>query len=159
MAEQPVPTEAREPDLAMTRVFDAPPQRVWREWTSPEAFADWFGGPQSEVPLSSVAMDVRPGGGWRATMFAGPDRREIRWAGEYREVAEPERLVFTITDRPEEDVYELVTVVLTDLGDGRTEMRFEQRGHMRPDEYERAGHGWGTFFDRIVERLAATAAG
>lgn len=152
--QQPVPSAARKPDLAITRVFDASRERVWREWTSPEAFADWYGGPESEVPLSSVSMDVRPGGAWRATMFAGPERHEIRWAGEYQEVVEPERLVFTVTDRPEEDVYELVTVVLTDLGDGRTEMRFEQRGHMRPEDYRRAGQGWGTFFDRIAERLA-----
>ena len=45
-------------------------------------------------------------------------------------------------------------MVLTDLGDGRTEMRFEQRGHMRPDEYDRAKRGWGGFFARIDERLA-----
>jgi hypothetical protein len=38
----------------------------------------------------------------------------------------------------------LVTVVLTDLGDGRTEMLFEQRGSMRPERYERAKEGWGT---------------
>jgi hypothetical protein len=37
-------------------------------------FADWFGGAASEVPVESVTMDVRPGGVWRATMFAGPDR-------------------------------------------------------------------------------------
>jgi uncharacterized protein YndB with AHSA1/START domain len=98
-------------------------------------------------------MDVRPGGAWRATMYAGPGRREIVWSGEFREVDEPERLVFTVSDRPEQDLFELVTVVLADLGDGRTEMRFEQRGHMRPEEYERAKQGWGTFFDRIAERL------
>jgi hypothetical protein len=34
-------------------------------------------------------------------------------------------------------------------------MRFEQRGHMPPDAYERTGAGWGGFFDRIAERLAA----
>jgi uncharacterized protein YndB with AHSA1/START domain len=139
--------------FVVTRVFDAPRESVWREWTSPEAFADWFGGPDSEVPLDSVAMDVRPGGAWRATMYAGPDRREIRWKGEYREVDEPERLVFTLSDR-EGDAYELVTVVLRDLGDGRTEMQFEQRGGMRPEDYERAKAGWGGFFDRIAERLA-----
>ena len=44
--------------------------------------------------------------------------------------------------------------MLADLGDGRTEMRFEQRGHMAPDEYQRAQRGWGTFFARIEERLA-----
>jgi uncharacterized protein YndB with AHSA1/START domain len=139
--------------LAVTRVFDAPRERVWREWTTPEAFADWFGGQESEVPLDTVAMDVRAGGAWRATMYAGPGRREIRWWGEYREVAEPERLVFTICDR-EGDASELVTVVLHDLGDGRTEMRFEQRGGMRPEDYERAKAGWSGFFDRIDERLA-----
>jgi uncharacterized protein YndB with AHSA1/START domain len=143
-----------EPGIRVRRVFEAPRERVWEEWTRPEAFSDWFGGPESEVPLDSVSMDVRPGGAWRATMLTGPDRREIRWSGEYREVDETERLVFTLSDRPGEDAYELVSVVLSDLGDGRTEMLFEQRGRMRPDEYERAKQGWGGFFERIAERLA-----
>jgi uncharacterized protein YndB with AHSA1/START domain len=140
--------------IRVTRVFDAPRERVWREWTEPERFADWFGGTEAEVPVSTVSMDVRPGGAWRATMFAGPRRREILWKGEYREVDPPERLVFTVSDRPHDDKYEVVTVVLSDLGDGRTEMHFEQHGHMGPEQYERAKQGWGTFFDRIAERLA-----
>jgi uncharacterized protein YndB with AHSA1/START domain len=138
--------------ISLTRVFDAPRELLWREWTEPERFADWFGGPDCEVPLDSVSMDVRPGGTWRATMFAPPGRPEIHWRGEYREVREPERLVFTISDRP--DRYELLTVVFTELGGGRTEMYFEQRGHMRPEDYEYTKQGWGTFFDRIDERLA-----
>jgi uncharacterized protein YndB with AHSA1/START domain len=141
--------------ITITRVFDAPRERVWREWTEPEPFADWFGGSESEVPASSVSMDVRPGGSWRLTMFAGPERREIRWKGEYREVVEPERLVFTVSDQPGEDAYELVTVVLTDLGEGRTEMLFQQHGSLPPEVYERAGAGWSSFFDRVAERLAA----
>jgi uncharacterized protein YndB with AHSA1/START domain len=139
--------------IKVTRVFDAPRERVWKEWTEPERFADWFGGSESEVPLSTVSMDVRPGGAWRATMLAGPARREILWKGAYREVEAPERLVFTVSDRPHDDKYEVVSVVLTDLGDGRTEMLFEQRGHLGPEQYERAKQGWGTFFDRIAERL------
>jgi uncharacterized protein YndB with AHSA1/START domain len=90
-------------------------------------------------------------------MYAGPERREIRWLGEYREVVEPERLVFTVTDRPESEAREIVTVVLVDLGAGRTEMRFQQRGAMAAEEYERAGEGWSTFFARIDERLAEGA--
>ena len=142
-----------EPQFSITRVFAAPRERVWREWTEPERFADWFGGGGTEVPLSSVRMDVRQGGSWRATMFAGPERREIRWRGEYREVVEPERLQFTLSDQPQE-VYALVTVVLTDLGDGRTEMRFSQVGGPPPDQWRRARDGWASFFDRIEERLA-----
>lgn len=138
-----------------TRVLDASRERVWAEWTEPAAFADWFGGPASEVPVESVSLDVRPGGKWRATMFAGPRRREIPWTGEYLEVEEPERLVLSITDEPEPSSYDLVTVVLRDLDDGRTEMTVEQRGGMTPEEYERAKQGWGAFFDRMAERLAA----
>ena len=89
--------------ITITRVFDAPRERVWREWTEPERFADWFGAPHAEVPLDTVSMDVRPGGAWRLTMFAGPDRREIHWRGEYLEVEPPERLVFTVTDQPDDD--------------------------------------------------------
>ena len=141
-----------EPQISITRVFAAPRERVWREWTEPERFADWFGGGEAEVPLASVSMDVRKGGAWRATMLVGPVRREIRWKGEYREVLEPERLVFTLSDRPDE-VYELVTVVLTDLGDGRTEMRFSQSGRLPAAQYLRAKEGWSSFFDRIQARL------
>jgi len=137
------------------RVFAAARERVWREWTEPEAFADWFGGTACEVPLATVAMDVRPGGAWRATMFCQPGRGEIPWTGEYREGAAPEWLVFTISDQPADDRYEIVSVRLTDLGDGRTEMHFEQRGHKRPDEYDHTKRGWGSFFDRLDERVAA----
>jgi uncharacterized protein YndB with AHSA1/START domain len=154
MAEPSTSGEAAAAGITIVRVFDAPREQVWKEWTEPERFADWYGGSEAEIPMSTVSMDVREGGAWRATMFFGPDRREIRWEGEYREVVEPERLVFTVTDQPGEDAYELVIVVLTDLGDGRTEMHFEQRGRMTPAQYERAGEGWSGFFDRMAERLA-----
>ena len=142
-----------EQEFTITRVFDAPRELVWKEWTEPERFADWFGGTASEVPLSTVSMDVRPGGLWRLTMFAA--RGEIQWQGEFREVDEPERLVFTVTDQPGDEAYGLITVVLIDLGDGRTEMRFEQRGPLAPEQVEPARQGWSSFFDRIAERLAS----
>ena len=143
------------PGFTTVRVFDAPRERVWLEWTEPERFADWFGGTAAEVPAESVSFDVRAGGRWSATMFAGG--REIHWQGEFREVVAPERLVFTITDQPDgaraDD--DLVIVDLSDLGDGRTEMRFQQRGGGLSDEqYRVAQQGWGGFFDRIAERLA-----
>jgi uncharacterized protein YndB with AHSA1/START domain len=139
--------------ITIVRVFAAPREEVWREWTEPARFADWFGGPDIEIPLASVEMDVRAGGQWRATMLVAPGR-EIHWVGEFREVVEPERLVLTFCDRPGSGEYELVIVELIDLGDGRTEMRFEQRGRMSPAQYERTKKGWTGFFDRIEERLS-----
>jgi uncharacterized protein YndB with AHSA1/START domain len=88
-------------------------------------------------------------------MFFGPHRREINWRGTFLEVEEPQRLVFTVTDQPEDDRVDVVTVTLGDVGDGRTEMRVEQRGWMEPEQYEPTKRGWGAFFDRMAERLAA----
>ena len=50
MAEPSPGVTAGEEGIAITRVFDAPRERVWREWTEPERFADWYGGADAEVP-------------------------------------------------------------------------------------------------------------
>jgi uncharacterized protein YndB with AHSA1/START domain len=152
MAEAPGASDSPDAGITISRVFDAPRERLWKEWTEPERFADWYGGEEAEIPISTVSMDVTEGGAWRATMLHRG--REIQWRGEYLEVIEPERLVFTVADGPGEE-YELVIVVLSDLGDGRTEMRLEQRGRMSAEQYKRAGEGWSTFFDRIDARLSA----
>ena len=143
--------------IEMTRVFDAPREQVWREWTEGERFADWYGGPDFEVPLETMSWDLREGGRWSCVMKG--DGREIHWDGEFIEVKEPERFVFTVSDRPDGDVYDTCTVVLTDLGDGRTEMRFTQGDNLPEEMYRRTEEGWGGFFDRMAERLAADESG
>jgi uncharacterized protein YndB with AHSA1/START domain len=143
---------ADEPDIEINWTFDAPREEVWREWTEPERFADWYGGPDYEIPLDSVSMDVREGGKWNLAMIVGP--REIHWDGEYIEVSEPERLVFTVSDQPDEDLYDLCTVVLTDVDGDRTEMLFQQSGgHMPAEAYRRAEEGWGGMFTYLAARL------
>jgi uncharacterized protein YndB with AHSA1/START domain len=141
-------------EINITRVFDAPRELVWRAWTEPAQFADWFGGKDAPVPLETVAMDVRPGGDWKASMVFGGDAGEINWRGTYQDVVAPERLVFTLTDRPG-DEYELCTVVLTDLG-GRTQMAFSQAGgHVPADMLEQTIAGWQGFFDRMGELIGS----
>ncbi len=139
--------------MRIEREFAAPIAAVWAEWTTPVAFADWFGGPASDVV--DVVMDVQVGGRWSATMFAGPARIEIRWAGRYLEVDPPHRLRATITDQPDEPDHDIMTVTLTALAADRTQMVFEQGGaHLTPAQIRAAGSGWGTFFDRMAERVA-----
>lgn len=144
--------------ITIIRVFNAPPDAVFRAWIEPAPFAAWFGGHDVEVPLSSVSMDPQPGGTWRATMKL-PDGNEINWHGEYQEVEPPHRLVVTIADRPG-DERELLTVSFRDTGDGRTEMHFRQTGgHNDAEGYAGAASGWGAFFDAMDEELAEKANG
>src|SRR4029077_10364007 len=96
---------------------------------------------------------------WTAVM-RGPKDHVIHWDGEYIEVSEPEKLSFTVSDQPGEDVYDLCTVELTDLAGTRTDMRFTQSGgHMPAEAYRRAQQGWSGFVERSAERLAGGSLG
>ena len=41
-----------ERELFLTRIFDAPPEKVFRAWTEPELIKQWFAGRSSETYVS-----------------------------------------------------------------------------------------------------------
>ena len=147
-------TEATGQEMTITRVFDAPRELVWKAWTEPERFAQWFGGPPYKTPVDTVSLDVTPGGEWRATMVSEDDGSELPFRGTYREVEEPERLVLTFEDvqDPSNENVEVLTVTFTDLG-GKTEVVAHQAGNMPEEQYRRLEDGYGTFFDQLAEHL------
>jgi uncharacterized protein YndB with AHSA1/START domain len=79
-------------DLVFTRVFDAPRSLVFKAWTDPTHVAQWWGPHGFTNPVCE--LDVRPGGALRIHM-RGPDATVYPMTGVYREIAEPERIVFT----------------------------------------------------------------
>ena len=140
----------------ITRVFDAPREELWKYFTEPEYFATWFGTPPFTTPVSTVSMDVRPGGEFRSTMVHETDGTELPFAGTFREVVEPERIVQELRNPadPSDRNVETYTTTLEDLGDGKTEVTYHQVGHMPADEYGRVEEGVNGFFDRLAEQLA-----
>lgn len=107
--------------LRLSRIFNAPRERVFAAWTDSEQAARWW--VPNDCTLVSCKMDVRPGGGWHRRMRWGDNGIITKW-GEYREVVAPERLVFTyISQYPDGavDPETLVTVTFEDLG-GRTRL-------------------------------------
>jgi uncharacterized protein YndB with AHSA1/START domain len=142
------------PNSTIVRTFAATPEAVFDAWVTPASFAAWWGGSNVEVPLDSVAMDVRDGGTWKATMILGNDMPNIDWFGEFVEVDRPNRLVLTLSDRPG-DARADVTVTFTAV-DGGTELRFRQTGGpMTQADYDQATAGWQTFFDAVDTLLAS----
>ncbi|MEV7234537.1 SRPBCC domain-containing protein [Streptomyces sp. NPDC051020] len=147
-------TDSVREGIDITRIFDAPRERVFDAWTTPEHFAAWYGG-DAEVPLDRVSMDVRPGGTWSLVIVV--PGTEMPFHGVYREVVAPERLVFTLKDAtaPDDIEGEIVTVTFTDRGDKTTEMVFQQRGgNLTAEQYAAAEDGWEAFFDALANRLA-----
>jgi uncharacterized protein YndB with AHSA1/START domain len=151
MTEGPSTKEHRE--LTVTRILDAPRELVWKAWTDPAQFAYWFGG-EAEVPVSTVSLDVRPGGAWNARMVM-EDGTEIPFGGVYGEVQEPERLVmiFEEVGRQTDADQQVVTVTLADLA-GKTELVLTQAGMLDEEDWKGLEAGYGSFLDKLEELLA-----
>jgi len=89
------PTEASLPsdlDIRITRSFDAPRATVFDAWTKPEQVAEWWD--PSRRRLARCEIDLRPGGAFRFEHQKNSDGSAHVFAGEYREITRPSRLVF-----------------------------------------------------------------
>lgn len=93
MTVAPAATAAADCEFVITRILDAPRAIVFRAWTDPKHMAAWWG-PQT-FTNPTCELDPRPAGKWYIQM-RGADGIDHPCQGVYREVAPPERLVFTI---------------------------------------------------------------
>jgi uncharacterized protein YndB with AHSA1/START domain len=143
---------ATERAFTIRREFDAPRELVFQAWTDPGHATRWFGPRGCTTPRSSIVMDARPGGTWRATMIRDDTGQEFPTGGSYLEVRAPERLVFTWTE-PGGDAESVVTVELADLGSARTGMTFHQAGFTSEETRTGVHDGWSSSFDRLAEHV------
>jgi uncharacterized protein YndB with AHSA1/START domain len=142
-------------ELVISRIFDAPRRLVFEAWNDPAHLARWWG--PHGFTLISCEAEVRPGGAWRRTMRA-PEGRVIRKHGVYREVAAPERLVFTyVSDdgagNPGPET--LVRVTFTDIGD-RTRLILRQTFFASVAERDAHRDGWTSCLGRFAEYLSSS---
>ena len=81
--------------VVIERTFDAPVDLIWQMWTDPEHFKAWYGPDGAAIPVAK--MDVRVGGTRLVCMEVQSPNGPMRmwFSGEYREVIENERLLYT----------------------------------------------------------------
>ena len=106
-------------EIRMTRLFDAPRALLFEAMSRPEHIRRWWGclGEGYSVPVCEV--DLRPGGAWR--FVNRHPQGEAAFHGVYREIAPPERAVFTEIYEAFPEVESVVTSVLTEEG-GKTRL-------------------------------------
>jgi uncharacterized protein YndB with AHSA1/START domain len=88
--------QVQKPDdatLILKRILNAPQERAFLAWTSPEHIQQWMR-PEPGMLVPFASMDLRVGGKFRLQMKK-PDGEYFTAVGEFREVKPPERLVYT----------------------------------------------------------------
>ena len=116
--------------FVISRLFEAPRDRVWQAWTEVEQLKQWWG------PIGFVVtyckLDLRPGGLMHYCLRA-PDGSDMWGRFAYREIVKPERLVWInsfsdkdggLTTHPMNPTWPRemhTTVTFKDLG-GKTEV-------------------------------------
>lgn len=147
-----------EHELTLTRLIDAPPEKLYRCWSEPELLKQWF----APLPWTTPAaeLDVRPGGANRIVM-RGPDGQDFPHRGVYLEVVPNQRLVFTdaYTEAWVPGAKPFMTVILTfETEGGGTRYTARVRHWTAEDKaaHEKMGfhQGWG----QCADQLAALAA-
>jgi len=161
--------------IVVSRVFDSPREAVYEAWADPQKLAQWFAPEPMTVPKSEA--DVRPGGRYTFVM-RDPDGTDYPSTGEYLEVVEPERIVFTdsIVEMPDswvDMVNEargqakgtpvpdgIVTLTFEDLG-GKTRLTYSALYDSKAtaDAYVKLQmiEGLEAGFDKLEKVLARTA--
>lgn len=142
-------------ELVLTRIIDAPPEKVFKAWTDPELLKQWFAPLPYTIPVAET--DVRPGGSSFIVM-RGPDGKDLPIKGVYLEVVENERLVFTdaYTKAWEPSEKPFMTVILTFENEGggtRYTARVRHWTVADREAHEEMGfhEGWGQCADQLAE--------
>ena len=136
-----------ENEIILRRDLDAPRRLAFEAWTKPELLALWWG--PKGFTLPTCELDPRPGGACRLVL-RGPDGRDTGFAGVYREVVEPERLVFSGIVDADPGHEARITVTFT----GNTELTVRQVFVDHPAT-RGALDGWAQSLDKLAVALKA----
>ena len=133
-----IPAPDPQTSLRLQRLFHAPRERVFRAWTEPEALTRWF--KPFGLPISVVCLDLRAGGSYQFNIHE-PNGKLSTISGQYVEIRQPEKLVFTWSSEATDRRETLVTMSFAERGT-MTELtlvheRFAHSGLLQPHQ-----EGW-----------------
>jgi uncharacterized protein YndB with AHSA1/START domain len=143
-------------DIIIKRVFDAPPDVVFKAFTDPAIVSKWMGPATYEATIDY--WDATPGGRWRFVHRDPADGAEYAFNGVFHDVAAPGRLIRTFEYEGWPGHVSLETATFEEV-DGKT--RFvgvsvfqsveDRDGMVKSGMEEGAGEG----FDRLAEIVRA----
>jgi uncharacterized protein YndB with AHSA1/START domain len=146
------PATTADQEVLITRIFEAPRERVFRAWTDPDEVALWYGPEHFDTPRDRIHIDLRVGGRYELTMVQRSGGAEYPVHYEIVELVEPELIVLRSDPMPEIGMHEptLTRVEFHDHGD-------KTRMTLVDGPYAESGHaeaGWSAAFDKLAALVA-----
>jgi len=143
---------ATELSLNIRRTFDAPRDRVFAAWTTPEMLKRWFNLESSTCV--EAASDAKVGGKYRIAMRADDGEMNVL-CGTYTELRAPERLAFTWQWEEDDATLGHESFVSIDFSarGNQTEMSFTHVGFLNEESRMRHEGGWTSAIDKIPNAL------
>ena len=137
--------------LEITRLFDAPPARVFDAWLHREEWQAWIGveGMNCEVPV----LEPHVGGQYRIIMRLS-NGQVIPVAGVFKSIDPPHSLVFTWGWANDPAQQSLITLTFRDKA-GKTELTLRQEGLGSIANRDDNGRGWNSALNKLVVYLKA----
>lgn len=136
--------------IEVTRIFDAPRERVFAAWTEPDQVAAWFGPDGFDTPRERVLIEPCVGGRYELVMVRRDTGAEHPVRYEIAELLEPELIVLRSGPMPEMGLPEgtMTRVELREDG-GRTRMTLSD-GPFPPEGAGHAQAGWVAALDKLA---------
>jgi uncharacterized protein YndB with AHSA1/START domain len=148
------PATAADQEVLITRIFDAPRERVFRAWTDPDEVAAWYGPAHFDTPRERIHIDLRVGGRYELTMVQRGGGAEFAVGYEILELVEPELIVLRSDPMPEVGMHE-PTVVRVQFHDHGAKTRMTLSDGPYPAGRGHAEAGWNAAFDKLAALVAA----
>jgi uncharacterized protein YndB with AHSA1/START domain len=148
---------AQTPPLVISRVFPAPPELVFRAWSSAQHLRRWFCPAAYTVPDARV--EFRVGGAFDICMRS-PEGQDHWTRGRYTEIVPHSRLVIDMHAVAEQDraLFRAYTVVLFTEEPGGTRLEVTQSYTLFDPAaaamIQGAPIGWGQTLDRLALEVA-----
>ena len=141
-------------EVLITRIFEAPREKVFGAWTDPEQLAAWYGPEQFETPRDRIHIDLRVGGRYELTMVRRDGSGEFSIGYEIVELVEPELIVLRSDPMPSAGMHEptLVRVEFHDHG-AKTRMTLSD-GPLPTEGRAPAEAGYNAAFDKLAALVA-----
>jgi uncharacterized protein YndB with AHSA1/START domain len=144
-------TDHQDQEVLITRIFEAPRERVFRAWTDPDEVADWYGPDHFDTPRERIHIDLRVGGRYELTMVQRDNGAEFAIGYEIVEIVEPELLVLRSDPMPEMGMHEPTVTRGTSADGDRTRMTLTD-GPIPAAAGTEAG--WSAAFDKLAAFVA-----